>query len=419
MSGRVVLAVAIALAIAVVAAASTVAALRLTSPLPIPNVRVTAPAQLVPAPGTPPPVPAPASGGFLLQAADGTQLASTAADVPRPIASVAKVMTALVVLQAHPLDAGADGPTLTLTDQDVRFYRDELAGDGSVVPVSVGEVLTERQLLLALLLPSANNIADTLAVWVSGDMATFVARENSAAVALGMPASHFADASGVSASTVSTPRDLVRLAAAALAVPALAQLVQTQTATLPDGTSLRNLDILLTAGGDWLGLKTGWTPAAGGCLLFAARHLYSDAAPALTLYGAVLGQSPDASGDADHPELGGAFAAARGAQSAAIGGYAAVDLATVTPAVQGSVDAAWGARSGVVAQRLHISVLSRLGQPLSLAVSVRVPPAPPRSGTLVARLRGTSPDGGVHLTWPVVTAADVAGPSWWWHLIHG
>lgn len=418
MPGRVVLVVAVAMALAVAAAASTVAALRLTGPLPTPTVRVTAPAGLVPAPGTPPAVPSPANGGFLLQAADGTELASTAADVPRPIASVAKVMTALVVLQAHPLDAGADGPALTLTDQDVTFYRDELAGDGSVVPVSAGEVLTERQLLLALLLPSANNVADTLAVWVAGGVAAFVARENTAAAALRMSASHFDDASGVSAATVSTPRDLARLAAAALALPALAQLVQTQTATLPDGTYLRNLDILLAAGGDWLGLKTGWTPAAGGCLLFAARHVYSNAAPVLTLYGAVLGQAPDASVDADHPELGGAFAAARGAQSAALGGYVAVDLAAVTPSVQGSVDTAWGARAGVVAQPLHTAVLTRLGQPLRLAVSVSAPPATSRGATLVARIRGVS-SGGVRVAWPVVTTAAIAGPGWWWHLLHG
>lgn len=411
-------ALAVAAGLAIVAAASTVAVLRLRSPLPVPSVRVTAPADVMPAPGTPPPVPAPSSGGFLLQAADGTELAATAADSPRPIASVAKVMTALVVLQAHPLDTGADGPALTLTDQDVTFYRDELAMDGSVIPVSAGEVLTERQLLLALLLPSANNIADTLAVWVAGGVTAFVARENSAAAALGMSASHFDDASGVSAATVSSPRDLVRLAAAALAVPALADIVRTQTATLPDGTSLHNLDILLATNGDWLGLKTGWTPAAGGCLLFAARHVYSGVAPALTLYGAVLGQPPDASGDADHPELGGAFSAARGAQSAALGGYSAVDLATVTPQAQGSVDAAWGARSGVVSQPLHASVLTRRGQPLRIAVSLRVPPESSHAGTLVAELRGSAP-GGLRVAWPVVTTQDIAGPDWWWHLLHG
>ena len=418
MSGRAVLALVLVALVVVAAAAGVVAVLRLRSPLPAPAVHVTAPAQLLLAPGTPPAVPSPPNGGFLLQTADGAVLASTAADLPRPIASVAKVMTALVVLQAYPLPGGADGPLVTLTDQDVTFFRDEQAADGSVVPVSAGEALSERQLLLALLLPSANNIADTLAVWVSGGIPAFVARENSAAAALGMTATHFDDASGVSAATVSSPRDLVKLAAAALAVPALAGVVQTQTATLPDGTDLRNLDILLAAGGDWLGLKTGWTPAAGGCLLFAARHAYTGSAPPLTVYGAVLGQPPDAGVDADHPELGGAFAAARTGESAALAGYAAVDLATLTPAAGGSVDAAWGASSGVAANAVHTTVLSRLGQTVNVTLSTKVARAPLRAGTMVALLEGSA-SGGVRLTWPVVTTTAIGDPGWWWHVMHG
>ncbi|MBV8529133.1 MAG: D-alanyl-D-alanine carboxypeptidase [Candidatus Dormibacteraeota bacterium] len=416
MSRRAVLA--IVLAVAVVAAASVVAVLRLRTPLPAPAVHVTAPAQLVLAAGTPPAVPSPTAGGFLLEASDGTELASTAADTPRPIASVAKVMTALVVLQAQPLAAGADGPLLTLTEQDVAFFRDEQAADGSVVPVTAGEALTERQLLLALLLPSANNIADTLAVWVSGGVAAFVARENAAAAALGMTASHFDDASGVSASTVSTPRDLVRLAAAAMAVPALADIVQTQTAALPDGTALHNLDILLAANGDWLGIKTGWTPSAGGCLLFAARHAYTGSAQLLTLYGAALGQSAEASVDADHPELGGAFSAARAGESAAVGGYAALDLATLTPAVRGSVDTAWDEASGVVAHPIHATALARLGQSVSVTLSPKVVGDSLPAGTVVATLNGPG-SGKVRLAWPVVTTSDITGPSWWWHLLHG
>jgi len=417
MSGRAVLALVLVAAVVVAATVAAVAVLRLRSPLPAPAVHVTAPAQLLLAPGTPPAVPSPPNGGFLLQTADGAVLAATAADVPRPIASVAKVMTALVVLQAHPLAGDADGPLVTLTDQDVTFFRDEQAADGSVVPVSAGEALSERQLLLALLLPSANNIADTLAVWVSDGIPAFVARENRAAAALGMTATHFDDASGVSAATVSSPRDLVKLAAAALAVPALAGVVQTQTATLPDGTGLRNLDILLAAGGDWLGLKTGWTPSAGGCLLFAARHVYTGSAPALTVYGAVLGQPPDAGADADHPELGGALAAARTGESAVLGGYAAVDLATLTPEAGGTVDAAWGASSGVEAHAVHTSVLSRLGQTVNVTVNTKVARAPLRAGTVVALLEGSAP--GVRLTWPVVTTTAIGDPGWWWHVMHG
>ncbi len=101
MSGRAVLALVLSAAVVVAGAAAVVAVLRLRSPLPVPAVHVTAPTQRVLAPGTPPAVPSPPNGGFLLQTADGTVLASTAADTPRPIASVAKVMTALVVLQEH------------------------------------------------------------------------------------------------------------------------------------------------------------------------------------------------------------------------------------------------------------------------------------------------------------------------------
>ena len=415
--GRVVLVSAIALAVAVVAAASLVVVLRLRSPLPAATLHLTAPVQLVLAPGVAPPVPAPSVGGFLLQDSDGTAVSATAADTPRPIASVAKVMAALVTLQAFPLAAGADGPMLTLTRQDEAFYRQELAGGGSVISVNAGETLTERQLLLALLLPSANNIADTLAVWVSGNVAAFVTRENGAAAALGMSLTHFADPTGVSASTVSTPRDLIRLAIAALAVPALADLVQTQQATLPDGTALRNLDILLATNADWLGLKTGWTAAAGGCLLFAARHVYPDARSGLTLYGAVLGQPAYAEADADHPELGGAFAVAGNAESAAVGGYEPVNLAGMSPA-NGIVSTPWGARSGVVSQAAQTTVLARLGQQVAVAVTLKHLAATPHAGSVVAVL-STTAVGGVHVSWSAVTTEDIAGPDWWWHLLHG
>lgn len=415
--GRVVLVVAIVLAVVLVAAASLVAVVRLRGPLPAATVHITAPAQLVLAPGAAPPVPAPPVGGFLLQDSEGSAVAATAADTPRPIASVAKMMTALVTLQAFPLAAGADGPILTLIRQDEAFYRQELAGGGSVIPVSAGESLTERQLLLALLLPSANNIADSLAVWVSGSVAAFVTRENAAAAALGMGATHFADATGVSTATVSTPRDLIRLAVAALAAPALADVVQTQKATLPDGTVLGNLDVLLSTNADWLGLKTGWTHAAGGCLLFAARHVYAGAGSGPTLYGAVLGQPPNAESDADHPELGGAFAAAATAEIAAVGGYEPVHPAGMSPA-NGIVSTAWGARSGVISRAAETVVLARVGQPVTLALSPKQLSATPRAGTVVAVLSTTAVDG-MRVTWSAVTTDDIAGPDWWWHVLHG
>lgn len=402
---------------ALVAAGTTISVLRLTGPLPSPTVHVTAPDHVVLAAGSAPAVPLPAGGSFLLQSDSGTELGSVDPDTARAIGSVTKVMTALLVLTAHPLQPGDDGPSLTLTTMDVAFFDQEAAAGGSAIAVQAGEILTERQLLLALLLPSANNIADTLAVWIAGDVPDFVSRENTEAASLGMKQSHFADASGISDATVASARDLVRLARAALGVAALADIVHTQSATLPDGTALRNLNILLSAGSDWLGLKTGWTGTAGGCLLFAARHTFAGGAAPVTVYGAALDQPPDAGVDPDHPELGGAFAAARDGMAGAMAGYTALDLASVTPNVQGSVSQPWGARSGVAARPQHRTVTARMGQTIDLSVVAARPKPAPAAGAVVARVRSSST--GVALTWPVVTVSTMAGPSWWWHLLNG
>src|SRR5438034_6885094 len=94
---------------------------------------------------------------------------------PAPIASVAKVMTAYVVLRDHPLRPGEDGPTITLTDADVADTDRRRGQDESVVSIADGEQLTERQALQALLLPSANTIAAVLARWDAGSADRFVA----------------------------------------------------------------------------------------------------------------------------------------------------------------------------------------------------------------------------------------------------
>ena len=404
-------------AAAAVVAGTIFAGNRWAQPLPAAQVRVQVPAAFVPAPGAPPPVATPASGSLLLQDEAGDALAAARADQQRPIASLAKTMVALLVLRAHPLAPGDEGPELTLTAADVALYDAAIAAQGSAVAVRAGERLSERQLLLALLLPSANNIAGTLAVWVGGDEPSFVALENRTAAGLGMTRTHFDDASGVSQRTVSTARDLVRLARAALSVPALAALVATRSATLPDGTRLTNLDIALRADGDWAGIKTGWTPAAGGCLLFAARHVYAAGRPPVTVYGAVLGQPPDASSDPAHPELGLAFAGAEAAVRDAFAGFTAVDLATLPPpVVHGSAVEPWGAAVPLTARAATGIVVVRLGQRLALNVSVVAPVAVPEAGALVAELRGAL-GAGRSVSWPVVTGAAVAPPSLWWRLL--
>jgi serine-type D-Ala-D-Ala carboxypeptidase (penicillin-binding protein 5/6) len=207
-----------------------------------------------------------------------------------PIASVAKVMTAYLVLREHPLRHGQDGHMITLTDADVDdTYRRAGRGE-SVVPVAAGEQLTERQALQALLLPSANNIAVVLARWDAGSEGRFVARMNAAARSLGMAHTLYTDPSGYDDATVSTAADQLRIVQRAMRLPAFADIVATPAATLPVAGTVRNTDALLGHDG-FVGVKTGSDDAAGGCFAFRAIRWIDGRRTAVT--GVVLGQPGD------------------------------------------------------------------------------------------------------------------------------
>jgi D-alanyl-D-alanine carboxypeptidase (penicillin-binding protein 5/6) len=203
------------------------------------------------------------------------------------IASVAKVMTAYVVLRDHPLRPGQDGPAITLTHADV-VDTDRRAGqDESVVPVAAGEQLTELQALQALLLPSANNIAAVLARWDAGSAGRFVARMNATARSLGMTHTRYTDPSGYDDATVSTAADQVRIVDRAMRLSVFASIVATPSATLPVAGTVHNTNRLLGHDG-FVGVKTGSTAAAGGCLAFRAIRWIDGKRTAIT--GVVLGQ---------------------------------------------------------------------------------------------------------------------------------
>jgi serine-type D-Ala-D-Ala carboxypeptidase (penicillin-binding protein 5/6) len=207
---------------------------------------------------------------------------------PAAIASVAKVMTAYLMLRDHPLQPGQEGPTITLTDADVADT-DRRAGQAeSVVPIVAGEQLTELQALQALLLPSANNIAAVLARWDAGSADRFVARMNATARSLGMTHTRYTDPSGYDDATVSTAADQVRIADQAMRLPVFASIVATPSATLPVAGIVHNTDTLLGHNG-FVGVKTGSDKAAGGCFAFRAIRWIDGKQTAIT--GVVLGQA--------------------------------------------------------------------------------------------------------------------------------
>ncbi len=204
-----------------------------------------------------------------------------------PIASVAKVMTAYLVLRNHPLRLGQDGPTITLTDADVADTDRRAGQDESVVAIAAGERVTELQALRALLLPSANNIAAVLARWDAGSTAQFVARMNATARSLGMTKTRYTDPSGFNDTTVSTSADQVRIVVQAMRLPVFARIVATRSARLPVAGTVHNTNRLLGQNG-FVGVKTGSDKAAGSC--FAFRAIRSIHGKRTTITGVVLGQ---------------------------------------------------------------------------------------------------------------------------------
>ncbi|HYY45811.1 MAG TPA: D-alanyl-D-alanine carboxypeptidase, partial [Candidatus Angelobacter sp.] len=232
-------------------------------------------------------LPWPARGQAALVIDGYGDVGSSGGNLAAPMASTAKIMTALIVLEDHPLALNEPGPVLTVSQADVATYFAERNEGKSVLPVSAGEQLTEYQLLQGLLLPSASNFAAMLSSWDAGSVPAFVGRMNARAAALGMSATHYADVSGFSPASVSTPTDLIRLAQVAMRLPVFAQIVAQPQATLPVAGVIRNLDTLLGQAGI-VGIKTGHTDQAGGCFVFAADLTIEG--QTVRLYGAVMGQ---------------------------------------------------------------------------------------------------------------------------------
>lgn len=228
----------------------------------------------------------PASGQAAI-ALDGRGQRASGPPVEVPIASVTKVMTAYVVLRHDPITASQAGFDLTFTPADVTAALADKASGQSYVPVAAGEVMTEREALEALLLPSANNIAHALAATFPGGEPSFVAAMNTAARQLHMTHTRYTDPSGLDASTVSTAADQLRLARAAMRLPGFAETVAMSRAFLPVVGPVKSTDSLLGHDGV-VGIKTGSTSAAGGCFMFQSRQVRGGRTQVLT--GVVLGQ---------------------------------------------------------------------------------------------------------------------------------
>ena len=186
-------------------------------------------------------------------------------EVARPIASITKLMTALIVVDAkQPLDEMLQ---ITQADVDVvKFSRSRLA---------VGARLSRGDMLHLALMSSENRAANALGRHYPGGMPAFVAAMNNKARELGMSNSRFVEPAGLSSANVATPRDLVKLMQATAARPTIRFYTtdqQHEIATRGHATLFRNTNMLVTnPNWDIRISKTGFLNEAGQCLVMVAR----------------------------------------------------------------------------------------------------------------------------------------------------
>jgi len=211
----------------------------------------------------------------LLVTDSGQVLWSRNPDARQPLASITKVMTAILAIQTIPADKKITVPPF------------QLAAGASTADLKPGEVLTRRQLLEGLLLPSGYDAALTIAITSSGSVDAFVKKMNEKASELGMSNTHFVDPDGLNdVGPYSTANDIATMTRYAMTLPEFRQVISEREVKFVTNVATHDYmttnDLLLMYNGA-NGVKTGFTDAAGYCLAGAAKR------NGIQLYAIVLG----------------------------------------------------------------------------------------------------------------------------------
>lgn len=340
----------------------------------------------------------PAGGQAAVGASGYGVLASYGAQTPLATASIAKIITALCVLQKYPLASGQTGPVLTMNTTDVALYDNYVAVNGSRMAVTLGEQLTEYQALQALLLPSANNIADSLAIWAFGSLDAYATYANQFLAAHGLVNTHVgSDASGFDASTTSTATDLVQLGLLALDQPALMEIAGQTSANLPVVGRVANYNSVLgEAGID--GLKTGNNDEDPGAFLFTASVMVDGTK--LPVVGVVMGAS----------DLNVALNQAPLTVNSLSQAFGVVTIAQAGSTI-GSLQTAWGTHTDLVADHA-VQLVRYKGSAVKEQQTLH-----PASGLAKVTVGSVSiSTGQMEAASAVKIVRPANGPSFWWRL---
>ncbi len=347
----------------------------------------------------------PAGGQAAVGIAGSTILETHGKQTGVPTASTAKLITVLCVLQKKPLALGQQGPTITLTQNDVNIYASYLAKDGSLVPVKVGEKITEYQMLEVILLPSANNMADSLAIRTFGSLQNYSKYANDYVKSLGLASTHIGnDASGFNASTVSSAHDLTKLGEIAMSNPVLAQIVGKPTASgIPIVNKVNNVNFLLGTA-NIVGVKTGDTDQAGGVFIAAAKKTING--KPVTIVTTVMGA----------PDIFSALKSNLNLSQSAQNNFKSADIIKAST-VAGRYQLPWGGSVSAMAEQ-DLKLSGWAGSNIPFTVNLHPIPADAQAGRTVGTLTIKKSATNNQKTVAIKLRTAPTAPSIRWRLLH-
>ncbi|MEU3791901.1 D-alanyl-D-alanine carboxypeptidase [Streptomyces fructofermentans] len=322
---------------------------------------------------------------------------------PVAIGSVAKAMTAYVILKEHPLKAGEDGESIPVDAKAETEGGYDKDGESTLNTVKEGDTLTEKDALAAIMIPSANNIARLLARWDSGGSEdAFVDKMNAAAEDLGMKNTTYTDPSGLKETTVSTAEDQVKLGNELVRMKALVDITKLPSWVDPSGKKWDNYNRLVPYN-NAIGIKTGSTTKAGGNLLFAATQEVGG--ENVIVVGAILGQHTP-------PIIDTVNAVSKEAMIAAQEALTSRKILKKGDVV-GYVDDGLGGRTPVVATK-DVSAVGWAGQTVRLKLGedgTKIPHEA-KAGTVVGTLSVGGGTTGDAVEVPVALQSDLTEPGY-------
>ena len=328
-------------------------------------------------------------------------LASSGGAGPLPIASISKLITALVVLDAKPLTGTDPGPTLTFSKADHDLYDQYYVLGASIEPMKTGSTLSEHDALALMLVASACNYADAVSTWAFGSRARYLSAVKSWLATHGLTNTTIVEPTGIDPRNVSTPADLIAIGKLAIMNPAVAAIVGSRSITVPGVGSLSNNNISLGSEGI-NGIKTGTLDTVGSSLLFSATADVGLAKP-ITIVGVILGGESRESVDR----------AAQLMVRSIRSGFHTVQLVG-DGTVVGRYSTTWkdGAR---VVTGSRASVLTWSDAPITSKMTIK-PVTTATDGSTVGSLDFVVD--GAPIAVPLVLDGSISGPDGWWRLTH-